>query len=812
MTPMIGIWELVITLMLTGTAGVPVGVPPMQEDPLLAKVAPAECLYYSTWAGAAEPDPESTNRTERLLAEPELKHFLKEVESTIKTSLYRAAEGESDPRAALAAEAGPKLVRLLLTRPTAYFVSEVEPRERGVDVRGGLVVNCGDKGEETLALLRRIQRIIPSEALAERTTVEIEGVTFQRLRPRDPGAPVIEWGLRGEHLIVGLGEGSAAGIVERAATDPPAWLTAAREKVTVPRVSSFAYADIKAIRELAMPLVSDTPTWAYLAAAGVTNVDGYYAVTGLDDEEFVSRTLLAIDGDARGIFQLADAQPLSTEDLQVIPKGAAVAVALRLDPHQVLETVLGVVREADAGSADRMEAAVVGTAGMMGFDLREDLLKAIGDTWYIYSDPDAGGYLTGWTAVAGVRNRMSLEATHSKLLRMARASFADERRAPQIKEVDYRGHTIYFLSVPDDDMPLAPAWCLTDKYVVAGLYPQNVKAFLSRKEDYQPLTESPQLAKALQEEPNPLLVSYVDLPQLFEPAYAAAQVFARAMLGEMQEEGIDLDISVLPSAGSIKKHLRASVTTVRRTEEGIELVGRQSLPGGNLGTAAPVAVALILPAVQSARSAARRAASMNNLKQIGLALHNYHDVHGHFPAAYSTDDEGKPLLSWRVHVLPYLEQRELYDRFNLDEPWDSEHNRELIKQMPAAFRAPTSTAEAGKTNYLGNFGEHAVFAPPAEGERGKELPEGIGMASIVDGTSNTILAVEANDERAAVWTKPADFTPGMRSPIEGLTGVRPGGFVVLMCDGSVRFISESVAHDTMRSLLTRDDGRAIRLP
>lgn len=808
----IGIWELAIVMLFTGTAGVPVGVPPAEEDPLLAKIAPEECLYYAMWSGAAEPDPESTNRTERLLAEPEVQHFLSRIEATIKTSLYRAAEGESDPRAALSAEAGPKLVRLLLTHPTALFVTDVEPRETGIDLQGGMVINCGDDTEETGRLLERIQRAIPREAFADISTVEIGGASFQRLRPATPDAPLVEWGLRGEYLIVGIGEGSAAGILERAATDPPAWLVEARKQVTVPRVSSFAYTDVKRIREIAAPLAGDTPIWAYLVAAGATNVDGYYCVTGLDDEEFVSRTLLAIDGDARGVFRLADAHPLSVEDLQVLPEGAAVALALRLDPDEVLEAGLGVLREADAEAADRVEATLVGSAGVMGFDLRDDLLEPLGDTWYVYSDPDAGGYLTGWTAVATVDARMKLEETHTKLLRMARASFPDHSRAPQIKEFPFRGNTIYTFSVPDDDMPFEPAWCITDHHIVVGLYPQTVKAFLSRGEDYRPLTASPQFAGALEQESGPLMVTYVDVPQLFEPLYAFGQVMGRMLLGELQEEGIALDIAVLPSSGAIKKHLRPSVSTVRRTEAGIEVVGRQSLPGGNVGVTAPIASAALIPAMISARGAARRAASMNNLRQIGLALHNYHDANGHFPAAYSVDDEGKPLLSWRVHVLPYLEQRALYDRFHLDEPWDSEHNRELVPLMPPVFRTPNSSVEAGKTNYLGIFGDNSVFIPPRDADKGKERPAGIRIASIPDGLSNTVMAVEAGDERAVVWTKPSDYIPGMRSPIEGLTGLRPGGFVVLMGDGSVRFISETVDHEVVRRLFTRDDGQPVQLP
>ena len=86
--------------------------------------------------------------------------------------------------------------------------------------------------------------------------------------------------------------------------------------------------------------------------------------------------------------------------------------------------------------------------------------------------------------------------------------------------------------------------------------------------------------------------------------------------------------------------------------------------------------------------AARRAQSMNNLKQFALAMHNYHDTNGKFPAASSFDKDGKPLLSWRVHVLPYLEQAELYKQFHLDEPWDSEHNKKLIEKMPNVLASP----------------------------------------------------------------------------------------------------------------------------
>ena len=89
-----------------------------------------------------------------------------------------------------------------------------------------------------------------------------------------------------------------------------------------------------------------------------------------------------------------------------------------------------------------------------------------------------------------------------------------------------------------------------------------------------------------------------------------------------------------------------------------------------------------------AQTTAQQQLVMNHLKQIGLAMHNYLDANGHFPTPFSVDKQKKPLLSWRVHLLPYLEQQNLYRQFRLDEPWDSEHNKKLIKLMPKIFQCP----------------------------------------------------------------------------------------------------------------------------
>ncbi|GAB4131001.1 DUF1559 domain-containing protein [Thermopirellula anaerolimosa] len=213
-----------------------------------------------------------------------------------------------------------------------------------------------------------------------------------------------------------------------------------------------------------------------------------------------------------------------------------------------------------------------------------------------------------------------------------------------------------------------------------------------------------------------------------------------------------------------------------------------------------VLVALLLPAVQSAREAARLSQSLNNLKQLGLAMHNYHDVYRRFPARAIFDSEGRPLLSWRVEILPFLECQDLYEQFHLDEPWDSEHNKTLIPLMPEVYKNPSAATEPGMAHYLALVGPGTLF----EGREPRTF------ADIRDGTSNTIMLVEVNPDRAVVWTQPNDLEFDPENPLNGLGSAHPGGFGVLLCDGSVRFVSAVIDAVTFRRLAQIADGEVVQ--
>ncbi len=199
----------------------------------------------------------------------------------------------------------------------------------------------------------------------------------------------------------------------------------------------------------------------------------------------------------------------------------------------------------------------------------------------------------------------------------------------------------------------------------------------------------------------------------------------------------------------------------------------------------------------TARQAALRDQTANNGRQIGLAMHLYHDSFRTFPPAYSADKDGKPLLSWRVLILPYIQQAPLYEQFHLDEPWDSPHNRKLLEKMPAVYRSPTAPPESTSASVFAVVGPGTAFP----GKQGVPLPE------FRDGLSNTILVVEA--KRDIPWTKPEDIPYDPQKPIPELGGVFPGGFHAVLADGSVEFIPDGFEPKDLRTLITTSGNEAL---
>jgi hypothetical protein len=192
--------------------------------------------------------------------------------------------------------------------------------------------------------------------------------------------------------------------------------------------------------------------------------------------------------------------------------------------------------------------------------------------------------------------------------------------------------------------------------------------------------------------------------------------------------------------------------------------------------------------------------SQQNLKVIGQALHNYHDTYKFFPSPAVYDPNGKPLLSWRVAILPFFGDPQLesiYKKFKLDEAWDSDHNLALAAEMPALYAPVLPTKQKNATFYQAFVGAGALFEPRKK----------IRMADVLDGTSNTLAVVEAAEP--VIWTKPEDlpFVPDQALPRLG--GQFPGYVNALTADGRVQLLGVHGDAEMLRRVIQRDDGQPV---
>ena len=804
----LGLGGITLVLLTLSGIGLPLGIPPAPENPAMQHVAPENCVLYSTWASLATPDPKSTNHTEQLMAEPEVQALAAELEKSLKIYLQQSIGDTTNPQLQQIPKIIPLWAKTLTTRSVAIFASRIEMHDKHVQMEGGMLVDAGEQSE--LLAVGLVQLMSTAELKA--TPITLGKLRFQRftLQLGDGVETELTVGAAGQYVVIGLGKGAVEGMVERLRLkQTPAWLTDLQKRLPVDRRASMAYLNTPALVKTLLSLAG--PDGERVATSlGLKQLGAVVSVSGLDDEGIVNRTFMAIDGEPRGLLTLLDGAGIKAADLAAVPKDATFATAFSVNTQRLYNVVTQIVAEHAPRGPEQIERLEAEFEKTFGQRLSEDVLASLGDVWTLSTSP-ADGFL-GATATVQVRDRAKLIALLAKAKMML--TNGPPGRAPRIENSKFGEYEIQTLAIPE--VPFRPAWCLTESHLIVSLAPTSIKAYLSARPEEQGLFTERRLAAALNGEGEILSITYQDSPKLFDATYGSLNVVLPMAMEAMRQQSrrqgqaapLAFDMTAIPSARSIRRHLLPGVSVTRRTKDGIESESRQTFPVPSIGSTAPVAVALLLPAVQASREAARRMQSANNLKQISLALHNFHDTNTRLPAAYSKSKEGKPLLSWRVHILPFIEQQALYNQFKLDEPWDSEHNKALIAKMPQVYQSPNSTAGEGKTIYLTVRGDKMMFSAPESAA----TPTGIGFGQVTDGLSNTIMVVEANDDSAVIWTKPDDFVPNEADPRKGLMGLRPGGFQAALGDGSVRFISENIDPKVLMRLFMRADGEAVQIP
>ena len=265
------------------------------------------------------------------------------------------------------------------------------------------------------------------------------------------------------------------------------------------------------------------------------------------------------------------------------------------------------------------------------------------------------------------------------------------------------------------------------------------------------------------------------------------QAFAEVRLQTNSEQALERSRKVLSrlTAALAKSDARPEITTAD-----------QSI---RISASEPVLAAWLERICRPLRQSLAESQSVNNMKQILLAMHVYADMHKTLPPRETQSSSGAPLLSWRVHILPHIDQQALYNQFHLDEPWDSPHNIKLVPQMPAVYRTDAVPREQGKTRFV---------LPMLEGGAWSGDGPPLKFQQFTDGTSNTIAVVIGPKDKAVIWTKPEELPldkDAIAEQLFGETDVITAG----LFDGSVQHFPRDTAPENLRGLITIAGGERV---
>lgn len=785
--------------------------------PEILKLAPESCQFLGAWHPAAGVVAEA-NHTQQLLAEPEVKEFLQQLRTAAGNMVRMAMAEQPIANQKLGQDILVRLLDSMENQSGLLFIEKYDLDGEGgaASIEGGMAIEIRKDGR----FMASLSRLLLVGGIKVRY-VQIAGMPFLNIKAEGlPNQSDVLVGMADNYLIAGLGKECVEGIIGRIKnTEPVGWVSDIYAASKVPNPTSIGYFNVASLLKKMEPLIGPQGQ-GMVKSLGLDAIGSIDSVSGYDQAGLMTKMSLSVTGEPKGLLSLLDSQPINPGQLNRIPSDSIFATSMAVDTKKILNLIRSLTDEFDPRSAEMMDSFFAEFRQHLMLDLEKDLIGLMGPTMTFFNGV-GDGLITGMVLSVELQDPKKFRLAHALLIGSLQERF--EGKGDGISTTQVGDQTVYTFGgmIEGFPLPIEPSWSVVDDRLLFSLFPGALTPYVSRHpRDTYLSTED--LLVTDSDNNNVLAFAFVDDKQQFGMMYSYAQMIKS--MGAMMEQNFgpaDEMTSIaalmsgirLPSARSIYRHLQPSRAVVRRTKTGLDFVAHQTLPTPNLLAATPVGVALLLPAVSSARTAARRTSSANNLKMQALALHNYHDVFKAFPPAYSTDEDGKPLLSWRVHVLPFIEENALYEQFHLDEPWDSEHNIKLVAQMPSVYRSPQSNARPGMTTYRGIGGKGAAFIAPRVDGRDSKV-KGSRMRDFLDGTSNSVLIVEATDKMAVPWSKPnvLDVKQINAMTIGPIFGFYRGGTNFAMADGSVMFFPDSVTADVLLKFFTIADGEVVDWP
>jgi len=769
-----------------------------------------------------------------------------------KSGLVRAIEKTFNRAKALA---GPTPVKPYLDAIKVItekgFSLAVSPGmgDQGPQPWGVVVVHEGASLDKLIS--SSVQLATNGEIKPEKKTVGKRTVVRMDV-PDSPGVEV-GWWPEGKHLMVAVGINAIEQSIAVADATAPNVTTnelwAKYSQSEENELTSFAWLNVVPVRAIfgGMPVPTQSPekqttVQELLIVLGLDNLNSIGMQAGIKGRSLTSLTSIDAPGERRGLLSILDQETMTTGDLPPLPEQLSSFMAYSFDSAKAVQTLYEVaanLEEVMSPGTGQVEEFRAEAKDQLGLDVIDDLLAGLGNVNVFYNDEAQTGFGIAPALLVEVTDADKLNTSLERLIVELLPQMSQGNAKGTVQDKD--GTKTY--TIEASQIGISPAVSVSDKWMCVSLLPQPVMAFNLRVAGELPTWDMGTLPE---ETTAAIPESFVGLTIVdpkstyrmilgLAPLVAGGAQVAIAQNSGSREDGtpppVIFQMSDLPPAELVTKWLYPNVAFSLVDENGLTTRTTSSIPGlpipggdgGAVSVAVPaILVALLLPAVQQAREAARRVQSKNNMKQIGLAMHNYAETHNHFPAGTveNEDLEVGERLSWMVSILPFLEQANLYNQINLDEGFSSETNAPLLGSGITTYinpSVPILDPSIAATHYVG-------IAGITEEGPSAELPSKVAgvfgydrstkFSDIQDGTSNTVMVAES-DGATGPWGQggPATIRAFTQQPyIKGPDGIgryATDGCHMVLGDGSVRFISENIDPTVMEALSTIQGGEVV---
>lgn len=698
--------------------------------------------------------------------------------------------------------------------------------------------------------LEVLEPMIQEAALSAREEVQLRNIEGRNVSFIEANIPNVEfsWWNESGHLVIGLGLDASDQIIATVSgktdniTKNPLWTKLrSHEGYTV---DSLAWLDSgRLLDQFGDFNLPPTPSGEVLSIRELAELLGFHSIreltmqAGYKGLQTWQDVRLNADGPLTGLAAVLKQRNLSLSELPPMPKATSGFAAAAFDLGGAIDTVLGTVRslmqKLEPNAESELDQGLATISEVFGSDIRENLLDGFGDVWCVYADPAALPIPIGFSPVVAVsvKDKATLVGGIARLIELAQQQAGNGEVS--IRQTSKDGREYFSFSLPG--MPVVPTIMVTEKWLIASVTPGSAQSMAQREAGKLPAWKPDKsVTAALAELPQEYSSITVSDPapsyqQLLQLAPMGFSLLEQNVLPQIAGGSLEMPFGLedLPAAEMVTEPMFPNVTVGYSTENGIGSTTRQSVPANPMGNmsatvGAPVLVALLLPAVQQAREAARRTQSRNNLKQIGLAMHIYHDVFNELPRGTVANDELEPdeRLSWAYSILPYIEQQALYESIDGEAGWEAEENSQAVSVALPVFQNPSQPGErpnpsAGDYVGMAGVGEDAATLEnddPRTGIFGYNRQ--CRFRDISDGTSNTIMITDSSQPNASYLAggratiRGFSQSPYLNGP-DGIGSPHAGVVQVLMADGSVRAISVNTDETTLEALATKAGGENV---